>query len=74
MANRNMILSHSTNLPKGKTIRTDLPSVLKTKRAQLAREAYKLRKNDNKQTAIKESPTDVWLVYRDKGEKDWTKA
>ena len=74
MADRNTILSYAKNLPKGKTVRTDLPSILKTKRAKLAREAYKLRKEKNLQTAIKETPTDVWLVCRSKGDTEWTKV
>ena len=73
MQDRNMVFNHRSNLPKGKTVRTDLPSRLKKKRAELAKLAYELRKNDKVHTAIRESKSDVWLETRkDKTEK-WQK-
>ena len=73
MYDRNLILSVARNLPKGKTVRTDLPQKLKTKRAELARIAYKLRKDENKQTAIRETPKAVWLEYRSTKSDYWLK-
>ena len=74
MKDRNTVLAFARNLPKGKTVRTDLPRALKTKRAKLAREAYQIRKKENKQTAIRESPFNVWLEVRDNRSKDWEKV
>ena len=73
MQDRNMVFNHRSNPPKGKTVRTDLPSRLKKKCAELAKRAYELRKNDKVHTAIRESKSDVWLETRkDKTEK-WQK-
>lgn len=46
LKDRNTILArvHEVKLPKGKSVRTDLPGPMKKKRAQLAQKAYQLRK------------------------------
>ena len=75
ISQRNLILSKARLIVKEKhiTIRTDLPSVLKEKRAKLARFAYQLRKNLKLKTAIRESRDEVWLETRKTKEESWTR-
>lgn len=80
MAQRNSVLSsyennysrsrRSENAPRI-TVRTDLPPPMKTKRNQLAKAAYKMRKEENKSTKITVEGTDVVLYWREKGTKKW---
>lgn len=52
-------------------VRTDLPPALKTKRYQLSRIAFKLRKENNLSTKIAVVGIDVVLFQREKGTKKW---
>lgn len=72
LKDRNTILDrvHEVKLPKGKSVRTDLPGPMK-KRAQLAQKAYQLRKEGLK-TRILEKPTSVELQVRRTRENRWS--
>ena len=49
MEDRNKVLNQAriTTIPKGMTVRTDLPSQLKKKRGELAHKAYLMRKDQD---------------------------
>lgn len=74
LKDRNTILDrvHEVKLPKGKSVRTDLPGPMKKKRAQLAQKAYQLRKEGLK-TRILEKPTSVELQVRRTRENRWSR-
>ena len=74
MKDRNTVMASARNLPKGMAVRTDLPKALKTKRARLARQAYQIRKTEKKQTAIRESPFNVWLEVRKDRSAEWARV
>ena len=70
MRDREKVYNARKNLEKGSkvSVRTDLPSVLKKKRGELAFIAYNMRTNDKLQTRIVESRNDAKLLYRRKPE------
>ena len=70
MRDREKVYNARKNLEKGSkvSVRTDLPSVLKKKRGELAYIAYNMRTKDKLQTRIVESRNDVKLLYRRKPE------
>ena len=72
MRDREKVYNARKNLKKGSkvSVLTDLPSVLKEKRGELAYIAYNMRTKDKLQTRIVESRNDVKLLYRRKPEKD----
>lgn len=74
LKDRNIILArvHEVKLPKGKSVRTDLPGPLKKMRAQLAQKAYQLRKEGLK-TRIIEKPTSVELQVRRATDNRWSR-
>ena len=53
------------------TVRTDLPPVMKARRAVLAKEAYKLRKEKGLSTKIFVSGINVHLQWKEKGTNRW---
>lgn len=74
LKDRNIILArvHEVKLPKGKSVRKDLPGPLKKMRAQLAQKAYQLRKEGLK-TRIIEKPTSVELQVRCTTDNRWSR-
>ena len=75
MRDRNYVVKKCKNIPKMRkiSVRTDLPSDLKVKRAKLSHTAYKLHKEEKLQTRIRESRQDVWLETRRSINAPWSK-
>jgi hypothetical protein len=73
MIDRGRILAATRNIKRETrvTVRTDLPKEWKVRRGQLASVAYKMRKDDGLQTAIRETAQGVWLTFRKKKEDPW---
>ena len=72
MSDRNRVLFSRVKL-KGKSVRSDLPTRLKKKRAELSRVAYNLRQREKWMTAIRESRHDVWLEVKKNKTESWSK-
>ncbi|XP_069109367.1 uncharacterized protein [Argopecten irradians] len=70
---RNLVLAAAKNIDRSSrmSVRTDLPATLKKERSELAKVAYKMRKDDGLQTAIRESPKGVRLEFRKDKNSRW---
>ncbi|KAJ8314035.1 LOW QUALITY PROTEIN: hypothetical protein KUTeg_008596 [Tegillarca granosa] len=72
---RNLVLKHSKNLMKQShmIVRTHLSNELKVKRASLSRKAYKLRRENNLKTRLRENNKEVCIEIRNDNTQPWSK-
>lgn len=71
---RELVLSHAKNLVKtGKRILTDLPVTMKIERDRIAKIAYRIRRDEELQTRIKDKGLDLYLEVRKNRKDKWVK-
>ena len=71
---RELVLSHAKNLLNtGKRILVDLPTKMKIERNRIANIAYKVRKEEELQTRIKDKGLDLYLEVRKDRNQKWVR-